>query len=284
MKNVYKNIIALIILCTAIYIFRGSLAKSYFILQDKYFPCTRVITYSLGTVDEGFKISKEDFLNVVKDGESTWETAVNKNLFEYVSEGGELTINLVYDKRQENTEIMKNISSSLENNQSSYNFLKNNVSQLKAEFNDKKAILENKINTLKDRNGRYSKNSINEINGLQAELNGFVLKINSAVDKLNESASSINSQATQYNHIGDELGDQFEEGLYHSDSTGKYIDIYQFENKEKLERVLMHELGHALSLDHLNNPDDIMYAMNTGINLVPTEDDINALKAHCKIK
>ena len=284
MKNVFKNIIALVILCTAIYIFRGSLAKSYFILQDKYFPCTRVITYSLGTVDSGFELSKEDFLSTIKDGERMWETAVNKNLFTYVPAGGELTINLVYDKRQENTQIMNNIDSSIKNNQSSYDGLKNEVDSLKNEFEVKKSNLENKINTLKNKNGRYTKESINEINGLQAELNNFVVKINKAVDELNKSAYSINSQATQYNHIGDELGDQFEEGLYHSDRSGKYIDIYQFENKEKLERVLMHELGHALSLDHLNNPDDIMYAMNTGINLVPTEDDINALKAHCEVE
>ena len=52
MKNIFKNVIALVILGIAIFVFRDSLKKSYFFLQDKYFPCTRVITYSIGTFDE----------------------------------------------------------------------------------------------------------------------------------------------------------------------------------------------------------------------------------------
>ncbi|MEI8270762.1 MAG: matrixin family metalloprotease, partial [bacterium] len=119
---------------------------------------------------------------------------------------------------------------------------------------------------------------------LQDELNVYVKKINSLVDELNQSASSINSQAVEYNKIGGQLGDQFEEGLYHSDKYGKYIEIYQFEDKNKLERVVMHELGHALVLDHSGDPNDIMYGLNTGINLEPTVDDINALKTRCEIK
>ena len=284
MKNVFKNIIALVILCIVIFVFRDSLQKGYFALQDKYFPCSRAITYSVGTIDDSFGLSKKDFLSAILDGENMWEAIVNKNLFEYTSKGGELTINFVYDKRQENTEIMKNINSSLENNQSYYNNLKSNIDTLKTEFQEKKAVFENKINTLKDSQGRYSKESITEINALQTELNDYVVKINQNVDELNKLASSFNNQATEYNNVGDELSGQFEEGLYHSDKSGKYIDIYQFENKEKLKRVLMHELGHALSLDHTKNPDDIMYEMNIGTNLEPTENDINAIKAHCEIK
>ena len=284
MKNVFKNIIALVILCIGIFVFRNVIQKSYFILQDKYFPCTRAITYSLGTIDEGFGLSREDFLSAIKDGENMWEISVNKNLFTYIPQEGELIINLIYDKRQANTEILKNIDSSIKNNQSSYDILKSEVDSLKNEYEVKKSNLENKINTLKNKNGRYSQDSIDEINSLQRELNSYVPKINQKVDALNNSASSINNQATEYNHVGDELGDKFEEGLYHSDSTGEYIDIYQFENKVKLERVLMHELGHALALEHLDNPDGIMYQMNIGTNLEPTEDDINALKTHCGVK
>ena len=104
------------------------------------------------------------------------------------------------------------------------------------------------------------------------------------VDELNKSASSFNNQASAYNHVGSELGDEFEEGLYHADKNGKYIDVYQYEDKNKLERVLMHEFGHALSLDHINNKDAIMHQINIGTNLIPTKDDINALRAQCGLK
>ena len=83
MKNIFKNIIVLIIFGIAVFVFRDSLFKSYTILQDKYFPCTRTVSYSLGTVDPQFGINKEDFLNAIKEGENMWETTVNKDLFVY---------------------------------------------------------------------------------------------------------------------------------------------------------------------------------------------------------
>ena len=46
----------------------------------------------------------------------------------------------------------------------------------------------------------------------------------------------------------------------------------------------MHELGHALDLEHIDNASAVMYRLNDGINLNLTEDDINLLKAHCGIK
>ena len=63
MKNVFKNIIALVIIGVAIFVFRDSLLKTYFILQDKYFPCTRTITYSIGTIDTGFGINNHNSIN-----------------------------------------------------------------------------------------------------------------------------------------------------------------------------------------------------------------------------
>ena len=39
-----------------------------------------------------------------------------------------------------------------------------------------------------------------------------------------------------------------------------------------------------LELDHIDNPDAIMYRLNNGINLIPTDDDINDLRIHCGLK
>lgn len=248
MKNILKNIVALIILGVAIFVFRGSIEKGYFMLQDQYFPCSRTISYSVGTIDPSFGISKENFLSDIEEAENVWEASIDKKLFTYETEGGELTINLLYDNRQATTEQLKSLNNTLNSDRSFYNDLKNQIDILKADPNP-------------------------DVN-----------KINSLIGELNQAAVSFNSQAKEYNAAGGSLGNEFEEGLYSSDQSGKRIDIYQFENKDKLVRVLMHELGHALSLDHVNNPKAIMYQTNNGDNLTLTADDINELKAHCGIK
>lgn len=90
------------------------------------------------------------------------------------------------------------------------------------------------------------------------------------------------------NSIGQSRGEEFTEGEYKSEyKSGVYeqeIDIYEFSTKAKLRRVLAHELGHALGLDHVEDPKAIMYRLNQGTNDTLTKDDLAELKTYCNIK
>jgi predicted Zn-dependent protease len=59
------------------------------------------------------------------------------------------------------------------------------------------------------------------------------------------------------------------------------ISVFEYDSEARLTRVLSHELGHALGLEHVEDPDAIMYKLNKSKNSIPTESDMAAVAALC---
>ncbi len=309
MKKVFKIVLALVALGALAFFLRSDLLHLASYLRNKYLPCSAPITYSLGTFDNRFGISKKDFLDVIDLSKRTWEKSIDKELFTYDPSGnGELKINLIYDIRQEASQKLKNIGITVNDTKASYDNLKSKYDSMYSQYMSLKNELQSRVDSFKARQDAYEKevNYLNDnggatkeqytrlnnekkyldmeyanINSIQANLNNEISDINALAVVLNRLVGSLNLEVKKYNTIGSELPGEFEEGNYSENGDQREIDVYQFEDKGKLARVLTHEFGHALGLGHLDNPKAVMYRLNDGVNEKLAIDDIIALRKRC---
>lgn len=265
----------------------ASIAFAGFLYLNKKGPCEVPITYTLGTFDTRFNISKANFMSDVESATHVWENSIGKNLFEYAPVKNEpligifkyfirqpITINLIYDSRQKTSDAQRVVISAIDETKSTASEIKQQFLALENRYKiaqtEYLSLLSEYKNRRGDRNTLEAKRL--EVNGLADDVNALVKKYNYLVNSVNTTINKINQTASQ----------EFEEGEYVSDSKGERINIYEFGNGDILTRVLTHEFGHALGLDHNSNPNSIMYYLNTSKNIVPTKEDVGELRVICK--
>jgi hypothetical protein len=270
-------------------------------------PCAKPLEFSIGEIDPRFDISKADLLALSKEAESLWDQAAGKPMFQYDPEAA-FKINLVYDDRQASIdeadqlgEQLKNLESSHENLEGQYGSLSLKYKQQLGEYYravaNYRARLEKYNADVKYWNAKGGaqpdvyhdlkkekiglESDFKKLDKMRLDLNSLIGKTNDVASKDSQVVDSYNSNVKSYqNKYGDSR--EFEKGVY----DGKAINIYQFNEAADLRLTLIHEMGHALGIDHQNDPRDIMYYLMKDQDMDNpklTGNDIAALKSICKI-
>lgn len=235
-------------------------------------PCANPIPYALGAVDSRFGIQDGALLETAASAAEIWGSAAGKPLFTYDPEA-KLKINLVYDEREENAQLGAQIA----REQAEQDVARAELETLRAEFLAAETAYNRKVRRINARGGATPSEAA-ALNQERAELQRLADSVNAGAALFNKQIAALNAKIREYNQLA---GRVFEQGQYVRDGSGERINIYQFVNNSQLKRVLAHEFGHAVGLDHNDDPDAIMYAQNESGNLTPTEADLASLRAVC---
>ncbi len=242
--------------------------------------CPVPLTYKIGSIDERFNTSDEEVRNIISGAESMWEDATGRNLFTYADDG-KLTINFVFDERQENANEEEELKTTLEDKENMSEGVRAQYEELLAKYGDLKMSYEKRVGTYEKNLDAYNaevaewntkggapkdefdrlKETEEDLDREQTRLNAIAADLNAMVRQMNAVSARGNSLITDYNEVVEEYNDRFSEG--HEFTQGEYesktINIYQFDSQNELEVVLAHEFGHALSLEHVEGETSVMY-------------------------
>lgn len=282
----------------------GAIGYVLFVQAEPLFakPCSVPIVYELTTYDERFGISEERFNEALAEAATMWNTALGKELIT-VGTGG-LEVRMIYGDVQATSQLGEDISSEqagysdkrdqIENLKAEFTAAKRKYNSIASSFEKAKQAYEEQVAYWNERGGapadEYKKlqeeakrlekeaSSINEqvasLNALAGELNKRVEEFNTLVQTLNMRVEEFNANAIT----------EFDQGRYERDEKGERITIFEFTDETELVRVLAHEFGHALGLDHIENPDSIMFSYNVGLDRSLSNEDLLELKRVCRLE
>lgn len=246
-----------------------------------YYPCETPIHYRIGIVDARFNLSSQNVQDISQNAALIWNRIYGKPLFVY-DPNGDLTINLIFDARQQLTNEYNRLNVELKQKG---NELKPQIEEYKkrvASFNERSKKFFEEIAYWNSQGGAPP-NEFEKLVAEQKELQNEASQLNQISQSLNQTTDFFNKQVREFNRTVDTLNTTFkekpEEGIY--DSVTNSIEVYLNNNRKELIRTIAHEMGHARGLDHANNPISIMYSKTTDI-LKPSFEDVLMLKRVCE--
>ncbi|NNP74812.1 matrixin [Acinetobacter sp. Ac_3412] len=241
-------------------------------------PLDTRLRYRIAEVDPRFKLSIEQVKTISQQATQIWKDGTGQDYFVY-DPHAQLAIHLIYDERQMESEQRRVHLSQLESNQQHWVEKKRQLDQIEQEILSSKQLLDLKQQQLNQQIQHYNQEQQNarqhpssfanpeyfqqrqrdleqNVQTLQQEIaqyNQRIMQLNQQVDELNALDQQLNASVSQYKQ-------RFKPHLFHKGLfNGKQILIYEFESTDDLRLTIAHEFGHALGLQHADDPQALMH-------------------------
>lgn len=272
----------------------GTLATSVFFLWDTVLrpPCTRVVEYDVGVFDERFGINKEFFITYLQTAEIPWEEESGKQLFRYTP-GADFKVNLIWSEEQERLykgnsleENLDSVQESIDSLQGRYESAVTRYERATTEYETQLADYEREVTYWNNNGGAPEKEysalqkQVTALDAKAAEIKRLLTTVNKLADDSNARVQNYNSGVAEYNNLFN-AGSEFDAG----NTDGTEINVYTYNGNQELQTLLIHEFGHVLGIDHVDDEKSVMYYLLNDQNKkgVLTGYDIAALQLSCKL-
>lgn len=250
-------------------------------------PFDTRLRYRIAEVDPRFGLSKDEVIQLSQQATDIWKIGTGNDYFIY-DPNAKLTIHLIYDERQDESNQRRQQLGNIEQNQQIWSNKNQNLKQLKDEIDRANILLDTKKIQLDAQLHQYNQQIammnqngsihpsqrdlfIQQRHQLQQQIFALEQEINlynQKIQHLNDQVSELNQINNQLNQSIDQFNQRFQARLFDKGLfNGKQINIYEFSSKDDLRLTLAHEFGHALGLKHNQDPVALMYPMMKDQNM-----------------
>jgi hypothetical protein len=273
--------------------------------QSTRYICPVPINYRLGIIDDSFSITQAEAKQYIEQAAQVWEDVADQDLFVY-NDDADFTINFVFDERQETANAQTadrdrldgiavqndQFRAQIADLQTTYQNRNVQFETTKTNYDDRLESYNDAVRQANDRGGATPaafavleeervvlEGESNQLRVASNALNSLASQLNELSSEGNRLIETYNSEVRGYNDLYGEAH-EFTQGDY----RGGEINIYKFSDQFELVSVLAHEFGHALGIDHVEEPGALMYyLLDDELDQIPTlsESDIAAYQREC---
>lgn len=250
-------------------------------------PTDTRLRYAIAEVDSRFGLSKDQVIQLAEQATQIWKQGTGRDYFVY-DPNAQLKIHLIYDQRQDESNQRRQQLGQLDAKEQAWAVKNQQLEQEKQNLKQQIILLKNREQSLQQqhlnfqnqmiawtRQGHLSPEQQQSLEQGRQRLRQNTVDLEQENNRYNQKVENYNRLVAELNqmdrHIGqsvDQFNQRFQPRLFDKGQfNGREILVYEFESEDDLKVTLAHEFGHALGLDHHNDPYALMYPQLSKQNL-----------------